>query len=123
DGSFATRQYMLARFADERTLLSLVADDLSRAGALVSFNGRSFDAPLIETRYLYHRLDWAGAALPHLDMLHVARRFWKRPEVGSTSGPPAPGSSESGCSLVALERQLIGHRRHGDVPGFEIPQR
>lgn len=117
-GAFVTRQFMLARLADERALLSSLAGELSRAGALVSFNGRSFDAPLIETRYLYHRLPWTGAALPHLDMLHIARRFWKRRD-----GAPADPAQESSCSLIALERQLLGHRRHGDVPGFEIPQR
>ena len=46
------------------------------AGALVSFNGKSFDAPLLETRYLFHRLEWPGSRLPHVDVLHPARRFW-----------------------------------------------
>jgi uncharacterized protein YprB with RNaseH-like and TPR domain len=121
DGAFVTRQFMLARLADERALLMSVADELSRAGALVSFNGKSFDRPLIETRYLYHRLAWSGASLPHLDMLHVARRFWKRRDV--PSGAAWEATEESRCSLAVLERRLLGHRRHGDVPGFEIPQR
>ncbi len=113
---------MLVRLADERALLMSVADELSRAGALVSFNGKSFDRPLIETRYLYHRLAWSGDTLPHLDMLHVARRFWKR-RSGARSHAAREASKESSCSLGALERQLLGHRRRGDVPGFEIPQR
>jgi tetratricopeptide (TPR) repeat protein len=113
---------MLVRLADERALLTSLADELSRAGALVSFNGKSFDAPLVETRCLYHRLAWTGAALPHLDMLHVARRLWKRADEVA-GGAPLPAAWESGCSLGALERQLLGHRRHGDVSGFEIPQR
>ena len=58
-------------------MLRAVADELDRAGALVSFNGKTFDAPLLETRYLFHRREWAGARLPHLDVLHVARRFWR----------------------------------------------
>src|SRR5713226_808200 len=78
DGAFLTKQYVLAAFGDERAMLEMVARDLARAEALVSFNGRSFDAPLLETRYLYHRLAWQGASLPHIDMLHIARRFWKR---------------------------------------------
>lgn len=116
-GAFVTRQYMLVGPAQEPAMLSSLAGELSRAGALVSFNGRSFDAPLIETRYLYHRLPWTGASLPHVDMLHIARRFWKRGE-----GVEAM-AQESGCSLVALERHLLGHRRQDDVPGVEIPQR
>ena len=55
DGSFVTRQFLLARHADERVLLEAVAAELARAGALVSFNGKSFDAPLLEGRYLFHR--------------------------------------------------------------------
>ena len=119
DGAFVTRQYLLVRFADERSLLALVAGELARAGALVSFNGKSFDAPLLETRFLYHRLEWSGARRPHIDMLPVARRFWRRRD-GVTAGATAP---ETGCSLIALEQQLLGTSRQGDIPGFEIPSR
>jgi uncharacterized protein YprB with RNaseH-like and TPR domain len=104
--AFVTRQFVMTRYADERALLERVAGELARAGALVSFNGKSFDAPVLETRYLFHRLAWAGGGIPHIDALHPARRFW-------------PGD----CSLVALERQLIDARRAGDVAGFEIPAR
>jgi uncharacterized protein YprB with RNaseH-like and TPR domain len=107
DGGFMTRQYMMVRFADERAMLTSVAGEFERAGALVSFNGKSFDAPVLETRYLFHRLEWMGSRLPHVDVLHPARRFWKEDE----------------CSLIALERQVLGAAREGDVPGFEIPER
>jgi uncharacterized protein YprB with RNaseH-like and TPR domain len=130
DGSFATRQFLLARHADERMLLEAVADELARAGALVSFNGKSFDAPLLEGRYLFHRIAWRGRQLAHVDVLHPARRFWKPRDGGSKgsrydSGPQAfyPARPDSGCSLQALERQIVGARRQGDVPGFEIPAR
>jgi uncharacterized protein YprB with RNaseH-like and TPR domain len=104
---FVTRQFVMTQYADERPMLQTVARELARAGAIVSFNGKSFDAPVLETRYLFHRLAWFGADMPHIDVLHPARQFWKREE----------------CSLVALEQQLIGHRRVSDVPGFEIPAR
>jgi uncharacterized protein YprB with RNaseH-like and TPR domain len=136
DGAFRTRQFLLARYADERTLLTAVSDELARAGALVSFNGKSFDAPLLETRYLFHRLDWVGGRMPHIDVLHPARQFWKRPSPAARAFPPSRNASadrrrlggggqseESSCSLVALERQIVGARRVGDVPGFEIPGR
>jgi uncharacterized protein YprB with RNaseH-like and TPR domain len=116
DGAFLTQQYVLAAFGDERAMLETVARELARAEALVSFNGRSFDAPLLETRYLYHRLDWTVARLPHIDVLHPARRFW-----GAT--PREIGTDGGSCSLVALEQQVLGMRRLGDVPGFEIPGR
>jgi len=107
DGSLTTRQYLLARYSDERAMLAAVADDLGRAGALVSFNGKSFDAPVLETRYLFHRIDWTPSELPHIDVLHPARRFWK----------------EDDCSLGVLEQQVLGAWRDGDVSGYEVPAR
>jgi uncharacterized protein len=130
DGAFVTRQYLLARLGDERVLLDSVARELTRAGSLVSFNGKSFDAPLLESRYLYHRLDWVGEHLPHLDMLHVARRFWR--DADDTHREKAPRdrarlSEESDelaeCSLCGLERRLLRTHRTGDVSGYEIPSR
>jgi uncharacterized protein YprB with RNaseH-like and TPR domain len=110
-GGFLTRQFVLLHPAEERQLLQMVGADLAQAGALVSFNGKSFDAPLIEMRYLFHRLEWPGSRLPHLDVLHPARRFW------SDRHP------DSRCSLTALEGQVLGTRRAGDVAGSEIPAR
>lgn len=107
DDRFVTKQFLMTRYADERPMLEAVASECARAGALVTFNGKSFDAPVLETRYLFHRLEWFGADVPHVDVLHPARQFWKRDE----------------CSLVSLEQRLVGHRRRGDVPGFEIPAR
>ena len=86
-------------------MLAAVAGDLGRAGALVSFNGKSFDAPVLETRYLFHRLDWFASGQPHLDVLHPARRFWKEDE----------------CSLMALEQQVLGAWRKDDVPASRSP--
>ncbi len=107
DGSFTTRQHLLVHHGDERGMLAAVASDLTHGGSLVSFNGKSFDAPLLETRYLFHRLEWAVGGQPHIDVLHPARRFWKDDE----------------CSLVVLEQQVLGAWRENDVAGFEIPSR
>jgi uncharacterized protein YprB with RNaseH-like and TPR domain len=106
--AFVTRQLLLTRFADERALLETVSNAIGSAGALVSFNGKAFDAPLLETRYLFHRQEWVGGRLPHVDVLHPARQFWK---------------SCDSCSLTSLEEQVLGHRRARDVSGFEIPAR
>lgn len=124
EGGFVTRQYLMTRYADERPLLGTVAGELARAGALVSFNGKSFDAPVLETRYLFHRLEWAAGRLPHLDVLHPARAFWgdRRSEfVGAELARPS--GVRPSCSLGALELLQLGARRSGDVPGFEIPAR
>ncbi|HVB38114.1 MAG TPA: ribonuclease H-like domain-containing protein [Vicinamibacterales bacterium] len=123
DGSvFRTRQFFLTSYAAERRLLLSVAAQLAGAGVLVTFNGKTFDLPVIETRYLFHRLAVPSADLPHLDMLHPARRMWRG---ARADGDDADGDAEarSGCTLGALERAVLGFRRTGDVPGSEIPAR
>jgi uncharacterized protein len=118
DGGVRVHQFLLPGFEHERALLAQVGQWLPRQGTLVTFNGRSFDVPLIETRYLLHRVPFPLADMPHLDMLHPARRLWKdRPAV---AGPPLDDDS---CRLSVLERHLAGYHRVGDVPGFEIPSR
>jgi len=107
DRAFVVRQFLLTTVQDEKAMLGAVGELLGGAGALVSFNGKSFDAPLLETRHLFHRLAWIGSRVPHLDVLHPARRFWNLED----------------CSLLTLERQIVGARRTGDVSGFEIPSR
>lgn len=105
---FCTRQLLLDQFRDEPALLDVLADALAGAAIIASFNGKTFDVPLIDTRYLFHRRTPPAAGKPHLDLLHPSRRLWRGPE---------------GCSLAVLERQLFGLFRNEDVPGFEIPAR
>jgi uncharacterized protein YprB with RNaseH-like and TPR domain len=112
------RQWLLPGFEHERALLAEVSAWAEGLRALVTFNGRTFDVPLIETRFLYHRLSFPLGDLPHLDMLHPARRLWKRRP--SILGPPADQDS---CRLDVLERHIAGVHRVSDVPGLEIPAR
>jgi uncharacterized protein YprB with RNaseH-like and TPR domain len=110
------RQFLLPGYEHERALLAELSEWAADCGLLVTFNGKSFDAPLIETRYLFHRLPFPMDATPHLDMLHPARRLWR------ARGTLA-GSLDASCSLASLERTLAGVHRVGDVPGPEIPSR
>jgi uncharacterized protein YprB with RNaseH-like and TPR domain len=110
DAGFVIEQHLLTDLRGERAMLNLVADRLGDAGALVTYNGKSFDAPLVESRYLFHRDESPCAGLPHLDVLHPARRFWGR-------------ANHAGCALATLESRLLHVRRIGDVPGMEIPAR
>jgi uncharacterized protein YprB with RNaseH-like and TPR domain len=112
------RQYLLAGYEHERAQLALAGEWLAARQSLVTFNGRSFDVPLVEMRFAYHRLPCALGRLPHVDVLHPARRLWRdRPS------PAGPHPDESSCTLAVLERRLGGVHRVGDVPGFEIPAR
>ena len=109
-------QWLLPGFEHERALLAVFAEWARERGALVTFNGKSFDVPLIETRYQFHRTTSPLAGVWHTDMLHPARRLWRLQ--GSAYGP-----TEGSCSLGTLEQRLAGVARVGDVPGAEIPGR
>jgi uncharacterized protein YprB with RNaseH-like and TPR domain len=115
-GVFRVRQFVLTSFGAERSLLEDVAALIDAAGVLVTYNGKTFDAPLIDTRFLFHRLPPPCSALPHIDVLHPARRLW-RPDVDRELGPMPS------CRLSLMEQTILGHVRDDDVPGFEIPSR
>ncbi|MCC6944800.1 MAG: ribonuclease H-like domain-containing protein [Thermomicrobiales bacterium] len=105
-GAFTLRQFFMRTPAEERALLEGLLPVLGRFKALVTFNGRTFDWPALETRFVMHgyRPRPPGA---HLDLLHPARRVWKH--------------RLASCSLANLEESLFGLSRAHDVPGFLIP--
>jgi hypothetical protein len=105
---FRVRQYFMRDYPEEAALLRGLAEDLRRFTSLVTFNGRTFDVPLLESRYRLNRERFPLESAAHFDLLHPARRLWKL-------------RLES-CRLQSLEVALLGRRRHGDVPGEEIPQ-
>jgi hypothetical protein len=108
-GTFRIRQFFLSSFTAERALLEAVGELAADAGTVVSYNGKSFDLPLMETRFALHRLPSPFGELPHIDMLHPARRMWR--------------GVDAACRLVTIEESLCGYVRDNDVPGFEIPAR
>lgn len=116
DGAFRVRQFFLAAASAERAMLDVIGRMFDDATLLVTFNGRSFDVPLMGMRWAFHRTDDAASEIPHLDMLHVSRRLWGRREQ-----PDA--IDRASCTLGALEQAVLGFHRVGDVPGFEIPVR
>jgi uncharacterized protein len=105
--AFVVRQFFMRDFAEERAMLMAVAEALAPFRHVVTFNGKSFDLPLLETRYILARLRRPGPPEAHLDLLHPARRLW-RERLGS-------------CSLAALEEAILGHRRQNDIPSWAIP--
>ncbi len=109
--AFIVRQYFLRDHGDEPAMLLLLSELLSQRSGLVTFNGRAFDLPLLDTRYLMNRLDGLIGDLldrPHIDLLPPSRRLWRNRLVS--------------CSLSSLEQHLLGlQRSHEDVPGWLIP--
>ncbi|HEY8535729.1 MAG TPA: ribonuclease H-like domain-containing protein, partial [Vicinamibacterales bacterium] len=111
------RQLLLPGYQHERTLLAEVEALVRDTAGLVSYNGKTFDVPVLETRFLYNRLRPPFDGIGHVDMLHPARRFWRG------AAPAGAWPEGDSCRLSVLERVLFGVRRLGDVPGFEIPSR
>lgn len=105
--SFVTRQFFMRHPGDERAMLATLSDTLHDIGALVTYNGRSFDVPLLETRFRMHARE---LHLPpaHIDLLSPARAIWKH--------------RLPSCSLGTIERQILGVVRTNDAPGWLIPQ-
>ena len=106
--AFVVRQYFARDFGDESALLLDLAALIAQFPNLISFNGRTFDIPLLQTRFLMNRLPDPFDELPHLDLLHPSRRLWRR--------------RLQSVALSNLEKALLGiGRTHEDVPGWLIP--
>ncbi|GHV28177.1 hypothetical protein FACS18948_6770 [Clostridia bacterium] len=115
---FVTRQILARNNFEEASMLSIANDLLADASCVVTFNGKSFDMPLVCDRFRYARrmyglkLDARRAEdLPHIDLLHASRRIYK-PRLGK-------------CSLGNLEERVLGIERDTDhdIPGELIPER
>jgi len=104
---FRLRQFFMRDYGEEPSLLCRLAQYLERFDVLVTYNGRAYDQPLLETRFRMARARHPFDRLEHLDLLFGARRLWKL-------------RLES-CRLVDLENQILGVEREGDLPGEMIP--
>lgn len=105
--AYVVRQYFARNPAEERAYLPDLARLLAERGGLVTFNGRSFDWPLLRSRFILAGVT-PPQAEPHLDLLIPARRLW-RPRLGA-------------CHFGNLEQRILGHDRRGlDIPSWMIP--
>ncbi len=105
---FEVEQYLIRDFDEEPSMLRAVAGRMADFDLLVTYNGQSFDAPLVETRAILTRVPSPFTHLGHLDLLFMARRLWRE--------------GHGSCRLVALERRILGFDRGPDIPGALIPQ-
>lgn len=100
-------QYLLTGFSGEAAMLAGAADTANGARQLVSFNGKTFDLPLLQTRCRLNAVADPFANFTHVDLLHPVRQ----------------GFSDhwQDCRLATVEQRLLGFRRRGDLPGAEVP--
>ena len=100
-------QYLLLDYPGEGDFLeALLAEFRDTRLCLVSYNGKSFDSQILKTRFLMNRI--APPEYRHADLLHPARRLWKR-ILGE-------------CSQAAVETRILGIDRDGDIPGSQAPE-
>jgi len=107
-GGLEVEQLFMREYSEERSLLAALAERLAERPVLVTFNGKSFDWPLLETRYRMTRTILPPAPRAHLDFLHPARNLW-RLRLGSVR-------------LSQLERHVLGWARGADVVSELIPR-
>ncbi len=112
-GGLQVEQFFMRDFAEEHSLLHELAARISERPVLITFNGKSFDWPLLESRFTMTRTIAVPRLAAHLDLLHPARAVWKL-RLGSVR-------------LVELERHVLdaprlGWHREGDIASALIPQ-
>jgi uncharacterized protein YprB with RNaseH-like and TPR domain len=114
-GGLQVEQFFMRDLNEEHSVLLELSERMKQRPVLVTFNGKSFDWPLLETRYRMTRSFKGFAPAVHLDLLHPARQLWKM-RIGSVR-------------LRDLERQILGSNgravewsRHDDIDSSLIPQ-
>ena len=109
DNGFEVHQFLLRDYPEEPFQLKHVAAGLGKFDVLCTFNGTTFDVPLLESRFRMNRMNPDCLDMPHLDLLHMCRRLWKL-RLGR-------------CNLGRLEEVILGQPRTDDIPGSEVPER
>jgi uncharacterized protein YprB with RNaseH-like and TPR domain len=104
---FLIQQFFMRDYSEERASLSLIRQLLDSFQFLVTFNGRHYDIPLLETRFILCRIASKIREMPNFDLLYPSRKIWK--------------GAYDNCRLVTLESQLLGMGRGDDVPSEWIP--
>jgi len=105
---FRVAQFFLREPGEEAAQLAAAERFLAGCEALVTFNGKSFDVPILNTRFAMHRLPSPLGGYAHLDLLHLARKLWRRRLASRRLGD--------------LEIEILGARRGAEeIPGYEAP--
>lgn len=108
-GGFRVRLFFMRDYDEEPAMLEALSECLNQYDALITYNGKSYDVPLLETRFRLKRQACPLGRLRHIDLLYPARRIWRERMIN--------------CRLGTLESEVLGFGRHDDVPGALIPHR
>jgi uncharacterized protein YprB with RNaseH-like and TPR domain len=107
-GGLEVEQFFMREYSEEHSVLVALAERLAQRRVLVTFNGKSFDWPLLETRYRMTRRIRPPAPSAHIDFLHPARLLWR--------------TRLASVRLTEIERHVLGWHRGEDLVSDLIPQ-
>jgi uncharacterized protein YprB with RNaseH-like and TPR domain len=109
ESGFRLEQLMLENPVNEPAQLAEFSRSAAKFKSTITFNGKSFDLPLMRTRFILNKIPDPLIEFSHIDLLHLSRRIWR--------------SRLSDRSLKELERQILHYTRNSEeVPGWMIPQ-
>ena len=108
-GKFHVRQLVMRDYPEEKFLLEEIVRVAEGFDVVCTFNGKTFDLPLLRNRFIMNRIRTTCLDKPHIDLLHIARRVWKL--------------RLQKCNLSNLEWALLGVPRVDDLPGAMVPER
>lgn len=107
--TFNTSQFFLRQPDEEQAMLTALSEMLTDCEAVITFNGRGFDIPLLQTRFTLNRMVAPALTAPNIDLLLPARRIWR--------------DHLPSCALASLEAHVLGvYRDQADIPSYLIPQ-
>jgi uncharacterized protein len=111
EDKFWVGQYFLGELSEEERMIKEIGQFFKdmKFESIVTYNGKAFDIPLLETRFIIHRTPFELSGLPHLDFLFPARILWKH--------------KHESCRLYYLAQEVVETYREEDIPSAEIPWR
>lgn len=105
---FHVEQFFLPDYGREYELFKALQEFFEQFSYLISYNGKSYDYPLLKNRFILNRLNTDWNHWKHIDLLHITRRIWR--------------DSFPSRDLGTIEREVLYRERTGDIPGYLIPQ-
>jgi uncharacterized protein YprB with RNaseH-like and TPR domain len=107
DRGFEVRQYLIPDYSDEAAMLEVLQEEFGEDKCIVTYNGAAFDLPVVRDRLIVNRVAREIVFGEHIDLLHSARRLFKR--------------RLKECNLTHIERRLFEFHRQDDIPGYLVP--
>jgi uncharacterized protein len=101
------KQFFMADPSQEKAMLQAVRDELQTVNGFVTFNGKAYDVPLLQSRMILNRIDWRATTFLHLDLMHACRRLWR------------PYTTDG--RLQSMEETVLKLYRENDIAGELIP--